>query len=161
MFIAICFKATKLIREKWGIAAALVFVFGLLSFVGQPSSNNVNFDPNSNETRTWTFASLDSLDKGSNAYTLIDLENTLISTYSLGIQHGKDKQLKKTIPTSANTRISGFISGISWEPSSILVNPTNDNQKFTFEVHGILNWKLLGFTLYSHSKNWKGIAVLK
>jgi hypothetical protein len=160
-FIIISFKATKIIREKWGIAAAIVFVFGLLSFIGQPNSNNDNSEPNSNKTNIWKFASLDSLDKGSNAYTIMDLENTLVSKFSLGIQHGKDMQLKKTIPTSANTHINGFISGTSWEPTSIIINPTNDNQKFTFEVDGKLNWKLLGLTVYSQSKNWKGNVLLK
>jgi hypothetical protein len=161
MFIVISFKATKLIREKWGTGAALVFAFGLLSFIVQPNSDNDNSESNSNKARMWEFASLDSLDKGSNAYTIIDLESTLISKYSLGIQYGKDKQLKKTIPTSANTHINGLISGTSWKPTSIIINPTNDNQKFAYEVHGTLNWKLLGLTVYSHSKNWKGIALLK
>lgn len=51
-FIIICFKATKLIREKLGLIATIVFVFGLLSFVGNSNNHNDNKEPDSNQIKT-------------------------------------------------------------------------------------------------------------
>jgi len=101
-FIITCFKATKLIREKVGLIASIVFGFGFLSFVGQ--SNNDNKEPNSNKIKTWKFISEDSL-KSNNTYLLnIDLEKTLVSKYGLAIKYGKDNNFKtlfKIIRTGA------------------------------------------------------------
>ena len=36
-FVIICFKSTKVIKEKLGIFASLIFVLGLLSFIAKPS----------------------------------------------------------------------------------------------------------------------------
>lgn len=160
-FIVICFNATKLIKEKFGFLTSIVFVFGLLSFIGRPNVDKDNTEPNSNQIKTWKFNSMDSLDKGSNIFIDIDLEKTLISKYSLGIGYGKDKQLQNNIPVSANTRTTGFESGTSWKPISIIINRTDDNQKFQYEVDGTIKWNLLGMTIYSQPKTWKGVAILK
>ena len=160
-FIVICFNATKLIKEKLGALTSIVFVFGLLSFIGRSNTDTDNKEPNSNQIKTWKFNSLDSLDKGLNFFIDIDLEKTLISKYSLGICYGKDKQLQNNIPTSANTWTTGLESGTNWKPISIFVNRTDDNHKFEYEVDGTIRWSLLGMTIYSQRKNWKGIAVLK
>jgi hypothetical protein len=163
-FLVICFNATKLIKEKFGILTSIVFVFGLLSFIGQSNTDKDNKEPNTNQIKTWKFNSADSLDKGPNIfmdYVDIDLEKTLISKYSLGISYNHNKQLQNNIPLSANTSISGFISGTSWKPISIIVNRTDDNLKFKYEVSGTIKWNLLGVTIYSQPKNWKGVAVLK
>ena len=101
------------------------------------------------------------MDKSSNIFLDIDLEKTLISKYSLGISYGKDMQLQNNIPVSANTWTTGFESGTSWKPTSIIINRTNDNQKFEYEVDGTIKWSLLGMRIYSQSKHWKGVAVLK
>ncbi|WP_026897643.1 hypothetical protein [Daejeonella oryzae] len=64
-------------------------------------------------------------------------------------------------PLKFNTRTTGFESGTIWRPISIILNRTDDNQKFEFEVDGTIKWNLLGMTIYSQSKNWKGFAILK
>jgi len=158
-FIVICFKATKLIREKVGLFASIIFVFGLLSFVGH--SGNDNKEPNSNQIKTWKFISEDSL-KNNDSYLLyIDLEKTLVSKYDLGIEYGKDKQRQINIPISAYSSTTGFISGTNWKPVSIIINRTNDNNKFEYFVGGVVEWKLLGATIYSQPKEYKGIALTK
>ncbi len=160
-FIVICFNATRLIKEKFGILTSIVFVFGLLSFFGRSNADKDNKEPNSNQIKTWKFASSDSLDKGSNVFMDFDLEKTLISKYSLGISYGKDKKLQNNIPVSANIQTTGFESGTSWKPISIIINCTDDNQKFEYEVDGTIKWSLLGMTIYSQPKHWKGVAVFK
>ena len=62
-FIIICFKATKLLREKVGLLASIIFVAGSLSFIGQSNIDNDNKEPNSNQIRTWKFHSADTLNK--------------------------------------------------------------------------------------------------
>ena len=160
-FIVICFKATKLIREKIGLFASIIFVFGLLSFVGHSNNDNDNKEPNSNQIKTWKFISEDSL-KSNDSYLLdIDLEKTLISKYVLGIKYGKDKQGQTNVLISAYSSTSGFISGTNWKPISIIVNTTNDNNKFEYSIAGVVEWKLLGAPIYSQLKEYKGIALTK
>ncbi|MBK0368740.1 hypothetical protein [Flavobacterium agrisoli] len=157
-FILICFKATKLIREKLGLFASIIFVFGLLSYVGHSNGDNDNKEPNSNQIKTWKFVSEDSL-KSNDTYLIdIDLEKTLISKYYLGIKYSKDKEGQVNIPISAYSSTTGYVSGTNWKPLSIIVNTTNDNNKFEYFVHGVVEWKLLGATIYSELKEYKGVA---
>lgn len=158
-FIVTCFKATKLIRERSGLFASIVFVFGLLSFVGNPSNDNK--ESNLNQIKTWKFTSEDSLNRNATFGIDIELEKTLISKYQLGIKYCKDKQEQINIPISANSWTTGVISGTNWKPSSIIVNRTEDNNKLEYYVYGIVEWKLLGATVYSQPKEYKGIAMTK
>jgi hypothetical protein len=158
-FIAICFKATKLVREKIGLFASIVFISGLLSFVG--ISNNDNKELSSNYIKTWKFVSEDSLKNNESHLLNIELDKTLIAKYDLGIKYGKDRQGQINIPISAYSSTNGFISGINWKPISIIVNTTDDNNKFEYSVDGVMEWKLLGATIYSQLKEYKGIAMTK
>ena len=158
-FVFICFNATILLREKLGIFASIIFVFGLLSFIGNP--NNDNKEPNSNQIKTWKFISEDSLKSTESYFLSIDLENSLVSKYTLGIKYGKDKQGQNNIPISSYSSTTGLISGINWKPVSIIVNRTNDNNKFDYSVYGVIEWKLLGAKLYSQPRNYKGSALIK
>ena len=160
-FIATCFKATKLVREKLGLFASIIFVFGLLSFVGNSNNDNENKEPNSNNIKTWKFVSEDSLKNYESFMLDIDLEKTLIAKYDLGIKYGKDRQRQINVPISAYSSTIGFISGTNWKPISIIVNTTNDNNKFEYSVEGVVEWKLLGATIYSEQKEYKGITMTK
>ena len=91
----------------------------------------------------------------------IDLEKTLVSNYDLGIKYGKDKDDQISIPISAYSSTSGFISGTNWKPISISINRMDDNSKFEYYVSGVVEWKLLGATIYSQLKEYKGIVSTK
>jgi len=160
-FIVICFKATKLIREKIGLFASIIFVFGLLSYVGHSNIDIDNKEPNSNQIKTWKFATEDSLNRIETLSLEIDLEKTLVSKYELGIKYSKDKQGEINIPISAYSSTTGFISGTNWKPISIIVNRTKHNNSFEYFVDGVVEWKLLGATIYSQLKEFKGIALTK
>lgn len=159
-FIVVCFQATKLIREKIGLFASIVFVFGLLSFMGQPGKDN-NKEPTSNQMKTWKFASPDSLKSNDSHILNMTLEKTMLSKYDLGIVYGKDNEGQSNIPISAYSSTTGFIIGTNWQPTSIIVNRTSENNKFAYLVKGIVEWKLLGATLYSQVKEYNGIALTK
>jgi hypothetical protein len=160
-FIFICYRATKFLREKLGLFASLIFVFGLLSFVGNSGYDKINKEPFSNQIKTWEFIASDSLNKNNNHFVGTTLEKTLISKYELGIKYGTDKEGTINIPISANSSTTGFVSGTSWEPSSIIVNRTNNNEKFKYHVGGTLRWALLGMTIYLEGKEYTGIISTK
>lgn len=160
-FIAICFKATKLLREKLGVFAAVVFVFGLLSFIGHTNNDNDNQEPNSNQIRSWKFTSEDSL-KSNESYSLhIDIKKTLLAKYNLLIRYGKAIHEDQNIPISASSSTEGFIGGTNWKPLYIQINRTNDNKKFEYFVNGVIQWKLLGATIISQYKTYEGFALIE
>ncbi len=160
-FIVVCFKATKLVREKNGLFATIIFVFGLLSFIGHSSDDNENKEPNSNQIKTWKFANEDSLKVNGTDLLHIDLEKTLVSKYELGLKYGKDKERNLVIPISAYSSTTGFISGTNWKPFSITINPTNDKNKFEYRVLGTVEWKILGAAFYFEPKDYTGFLVTK
>lgn len=160
-FIVVCFKATKLIREKIGRFAMLIFVFGLVSFIGHSNDENQNLEPNSNQIKTWKFTPEDSLNRNGKYSLNIHLENTLVSKYQLGIKYGKDRQRETNVPISAYSSTTGFVSGTNWKPISIVVHTTDHNNKFEYHVFGVVEWKILGATLYSEEKEFNGIALTK
>jgi hypothetical protein len=51
--------------------------------------------------------------------------------------------------------------GTKWRPLNINILKTTDNNKFKYVVYGIVEWKLLGATLYTQSKVYQGIVPLK
>lgn len=160
-FFVICFKATKLVKEKIGLFAAIIFVLGLLSFLGQPAKDNYNRATNSNKIDSFIFTSEDNLNRNASFSVSINLENNWISKKNLGIKYGNNKGGQINIPISAYSTRSGFISGTIWRPISINVNRTNDNNKFRYDVIGMVDWKLLGVTIYTQSKRFNGFASIK
>jgi hypothetical protein len=160
-FVVTCFRATRLVREKFGLFTSIIFVFGLLSFISNSNDDKDNIEPGTSQIRTWKFVSEDSVDRNATFLINVELEKTLISKYGLGIEYGKDKQGQLNIPISGNSSTTGFVSGTNWKPSSIIVNKTYHNTKFEYYVYGIMEWKLLGATVYSQPKEYKGIALTK
>lgn len=159
-FVVLCFKATKLIREKMGLFASIIFLFGLLSFVSS-SSMEYNKELNSNQVKTWTFTTTDSINRKSTYFLKVSLEKTFISKYDLEIRYVEDIKGEKNIPISAYSSASGFISGTNWKPMSIIINRTSDNNQFDYLVYGVVEWKIFSSTIYSQSKAYKGIAIVK
>ena len=85
----------------------------------------------------------------------------LISKYQLDVIYGKDKK-GMNCPVSAFSSTNGFILGTNWKAESIMVSKTNDNQKFQYIVNGIVEWHLLGITIYTQAKTYKGtISTIK
>ena len=160
-FLIISFKVIKLIREKLGLFETVFFVIILLSLIGSANKDSYNRKTNSNGTETWTFTSKDSISQPINLSTCIVLEKNLISKYQLDVIYGKDKK-GMNCPVSAFSSTNGFILGTNWKAESIMVSKTNDNQKFQYIVNGIVEWHLLGITIYTQAKTYKGtISTIK
>lgn len=158
LFIVICFKATKIIREKIGGLAAVVFVFGLLSFVSG-SNNDNNIEPNSNQIKTWEFNKENNLKFNETHLLRVSLEKNWVSENALWLKYGQE--IQSNIPMNAYSEMTGLTSGTNWNPSQIMINKTADNHKFEYFVNGVIQWKLLGATIYSEPKVYKGFALTK
>ena len=162
-FVGVLFlfvKAITSIRERIGMAAAMIFVFVAFSFA-RASPDRDNKDSESNNVKMWGIGSRDSLEEGSNSIVEIVLENTSISKYCLNIHCAKDKAKQKSVAVSAKTFVTGFQSGTTWKPLSIIINSTNENDRLEYIVHGTVKWNLLGITFYSQSKEWQGYVKIK
>lgn len=158
-FIITCFRLVKVARNHIGGLATIVFVFGLLSFVGgsKSDSNTTKF----NQTKTFNFALEDSLELNSGKFSYFILENSLVTKYDLFLNSGKESTSQKNTPISAYSGTSGLVMGTNWKPQNISVLKTSDNNKFKYVVHGIIDWKLLGATLYTQPKVYEGTVELK
>ena len=158
-FIAICFRATKLVREKFGLFTSLVFVLGLLSFMG--NSNNNNRQTNSGQLKIWSLPSNDSSNKNATFSSFIVLEKTWISQYEVMVGFHKDEKEQLFTPVDAYFSTSGLISGTTWKPLRIEVNKTKNDNEFEYFVTVTVEWKLLGFSIYSQQKDYSGIIKPK
>lgn len=160
-FVVTCFRATRLVRESFGLFAAFIFAFGLLSFIGRDTNDSNDKAPNASPIKTWHFTLEEERLKRSETFSIdIVLEKNSFSKNMLVISYGKDKQGQFNIPISAVSSASGFVSGTTWKPTSIIVNRTADN-KFEYEVDGVVIWQLLGATIYTQAKEYRGLALPK
>ncbi len=157
-FVFICFRATRLIRERLGLLAAVIFVLGLLSFAARPAyDEDDNKEPGKNEIK-WRFASEDSF---RNTYAVrVELKKSLIAKYMLFIKYGKDSQ-NINIPINADANVEGIISGTDWKPVGITITQTDNNSKFHYEVFASEKWKLLCVTVITQSKLYEGDVSVK
>ncbi len=159
-FIVVSVKATKLVREKMGVLAAIVLVFGLLSFISR-KAEAPNLEPDGSTFRTWKFVTdirpyIDDINK-------IDIvfDNNIMSKSVVSVRYGKNTQTGLTKPLEAHTYISGLVAGTSWRPVSVQVSPTAVPNEFIYEVNGVVEWKLLGTTIISQAKEWTGKFVIR
>jgi len=119
-----------------GILAAVIFILILLSFTNQP--NNDNKEPNSNHIKTWQFLPQDTSANTKSYFLQIPLEKTMVSKFDLGIVY-KVIENNASIPISAYSSQSGFVNGIIWKPTSIIVNKTVNANKLQYQLAGIVN----------------------
>ena len=154
-FIVVSVKATKLVREKMGVLAAIVLVFGLLSFISR-KAEAPNLEPDGSTFRTWKFVT--DIRPYINDINKIDIvfDNNIISKSVVSVRYGKDIQTGLVKPLEAHTYIKGLVAGTSWRPVSVQVSPTAVPNEFIYEVNGVVEWKLLGTTIISQAKEWTG-----
>lgn len=157
-FIVLCFKATRLVRERIGMLAALVFAIGLLSFMAS-TGNNDNKAHGTNTIKKWNFTPEDSVEVNFTRHIIVDLDNNPFSTNTLGIRYGKSKNQNSNTPIDAYSVTEGLVSGTSWRPMSINVDTITGN-RLKYQVVGVVEWKLLALTIYSQRKNYEGAVAI-
>ncbi|MGA0556795.1 hypothetical protein ACO2Q8_09105 [Larkinella sp. VNQ87] len=110
-FVKLCFQATRLLREKSGILASVVFVVGLASVVRYSGSNAELTAKSNREARKSKMVAIGELVPGTLKQTYILLAENPVSTLSLGVLYGKDTSAYKTAIYDAFSSRTGFTSG--------------------------------------------------
>ena len=154
-FIVVSVRATKLVREKMGVLAALVLVFGLLSFIGR-KADAPNLEPGGSTVRTWKFVT--DIRPYINDKKKLDIvfDNNILSKSVLSVRYAKDTLSVLYKALKAQTHINGLVVGTSWRSIYVQVSSTAVPNEFTYEVNGVVEWKLLGTTIISQAKEWTG-----
>ncbi|OOG73443.1 hypothetical protein [Flavobacterium sp. A45] len=155
-FIIICFKATKIIRDNLGILATLIFVFGLLSFIGKTNEEN---------TKNKTFNLQEETENierpkfnGNTYLREKKLEDNLMTDIDISISFGENTIEKKLL--NANVYRNGFVSGTDWKTTNINVFKL-ENNTYKYNVTGTVDWRILGIKFYTELKEFDGKIELK
>lgn len=156
-FIIICFKSVNIIKEKIGILASLVFVIGLLSFISKPNENkiadkNIEILNQTNPKKAFN---------GNTYLRFVTLEDNLTSKIELTILCGEKESDNELIILNADCNRTGFISGTNWNTKNIDVDKEKGEKFCKYSVSGIMEWKILGITIFSEVKDFSGNALLK
>lgn len=101
------------------------------------------------------------MNRNATSFINIEIEKNWMSKKHLGVNYGKDIHGLISIPISAYSTNTGFVSGTVWKPISIKVTRTGDNNKFQYFIVGVVDWKLLGATIYTQSKEFAGDVITK
>lgn len=156
-FVFSCVRASILLRAQMGLFTSIVFVAGLLSFIARPPDDgrvNALVKP---ATKGWVSPVNDGLDRNFSTRN-VSLEKTAGLDLDLLISYGQHKTTNQKIPYRAVTFTTGFTGGLVWRPDVITIQPTNDSALFAYYVTGFLYWKLLGKTVYTQQKRYKGVV---
>lgn len=149
-FTIICFKAAKIIRENLGGWATLVFVLGLLSFMGKKEEDNSFKSFNLQEEKKDTVQNF----MGNSYMKDVLLEDNLATKIRATIIYGENnteiKLLKATAPRD------GFVCGTYWKPSHFLVSKLDNKDNYEYVVIGSMEWKIMGIKLYTEFKEFNG-----
>ena len=135
--------------------ASLIFVIGLLSFISKPDKKNLadkKIDVLNQTNPKKAF-------NGNSFFREITLEDNLTSKIGLSILVGENEP--DLIILNANCYRSGFISGTNWNVENIEIDNEKNKKYCTYLVRGIMEWKILGITIYSEHKSFNGNAILK
>ena len=154
-FIIICFKSVRVVKEKIGLFASFILAIGLLSFISNPDEKNLadkNIDILNKTNPKKAFS-------GNSFFQEIKLEDNLTSNIGLSILVGENKD--ELIILNANCYRSGFISGTNWNVENIEIDKQKDKKYCTYFIRGIMEWKILGITIYSEHKRFNGNTILK
>ncbi len=156
-FIIICFKSVKMIKEKIGVLASLVFVIGLLSFISKPdekkiTEKNIEILNQTNPKKSFN---------GNSYLRFATLEDNLTSKIELKILCGEKESDNELIILNVDCNRSGFTSGTNWNTLSIDVDKEKGENFCKYNISGVLEWKILGITIFSQIKDFEGNALLK
>jgi len=150
-FFIICIRLLKILKEKMGILATLIFVLVLFSFFSKSNNNNladINYKNSELPKKKYVENSF---------FQQVILEDNLSSKISLSILvNEKDNEIIK-----ANCSREGFISGTNWIVENVYVEKQLGNNYCNYTVSGIMEWKILGINLYDELKNFEGKSILK
>ena len=142
-------KITKLIKEKLGLFASLIFIVFIISFLKESSEEK--FHEKTTE--------LNNEVKYTNSKSKI-LEDKLVTKIETRISYGKNNR-KDTLYITSKTNRYGFIIGTDWKSHySSVKEMENSKNTYEYNVLGTLEWNILGIRVYKEIKEFNGILKL-
>ena len=87
------------------------------------------------------------------------LDDNLISEIELLVKFGENENGKELL--TSNIDRTGFVSGTNWKTEMVSIGKSKTENKCLYNISGTLEWKLLGFKIYSESKKFDGEMELK
>jgi hypothetical protein len=151
VFFYYAYKATLFIRQRLGLFVSILFVGALLSFASSPRQN-----PGTTAWKSGLAAGTPEykgFDRIKSVYLTLEKNGPIHIDLSLNCgQYNNDPAL---YPSSAGSTITGFVAGYTWTASPIFADTIAGN--IQYHCSGILNWKLLGMTIYAEEKSYAGI----
>ncbi len=144
----IIYRLTKVAYIKAGSIGAITIVLIIITIICKPVKSNNNL-----QTKTWNFKTADSVRWFRSGY-FIAIENNPVFNIQLDVTSLSDKNRLVQEPLKASTQITGIVGGNDWIPQNILLTAKNDS--FYYIVSGRLDWKLLGITVFTQQKNFRG-----
>ncbi|WP_266365544.1 hypothetical protein [Tellurirhabdus rosea] len=155
--LGLYYRAVRLVRQEYGVFAACVLVFGFLSFGGCSSDRQKSNQP----PDLVNFVPKDSTEQTDLLRANVDLENGGLFRIRLWVDYGRDKKTQQSVPISGVSSFNGLSAGIWWEPQFIYASRPDAVGHVRYTVHGTLHWRLLGATVFSENKLYKGTALAK
>ena len=149
-FIYIAVIATRLIKAKLGLGAAVFFVIAFLSFTTHSSDANSNAE---DKVAKWGFPDKDSVNFSFKTID-IELEKNMFSHFGLSIYCGYKKNTFQLVPANGSADCIGLRIGTDWVTHSISL--FEDGAKTKYRVNYSIAYKLLGLTIFTRVKNAEG-----
>jgi len=105
------------------------------------------------KTQTWDFKPTGDVKYFQQGYRVSLIKNSIfdIELHMISLSD-KDRQAQE--PLKAFSTISGLVGYNKWTAESISIKTQPDT--FDYTVAGRLEWRLLGFTVYTEQKNYSG-----
>jgi len=150
LFLYVAYRATKLLRRELGIAAALLFAIGSLSFVngtGYREAQN-HFELRKEEKK---------LPQNHLMQTIAIDENAAFTTY-LQIKYNSKKSPAVLEPVAAQVYTGGLVLSHNLKVLDVTVVYDSTGKKWNYGVIGSQHWRLLGLKVYTQTKMFEGSA---
>lgn len=153
------YKITFYIKDKWGDFYGAIFVFAVVLFFlrDNPESNNSN----DHKSEHLEFTSRDSVTDRDNGSVMVELGKNTLSRYNMRVKYGVSKSTHHKVPVEIGFIKTGRGDATELEVSSTRLEDVDASDRMEYFVDGMLNWKLLGFTVYRQPKSYHGFATLK
>jgi hypothetical protein len=142
-FFAACVTVVRAAWAKAGLGPLLLVVLGLLSFSGN-SSQSANRLPRP-ASHVWT---------GATERQYIKLKDYYLAAIELNVLYGVAPDSSQ--PVWSTTTLNGLKLGINWRPDATYT--AIKGQQLYYSVDGVVDWQLLGTTVYRESKHFNGVV---
>lgn len=141
-FIAV---GRQIFNPKLKVVSAIILVIGVVQIASASSKEESNqqiiitqdYDPQNDST-----------------IKEVLLEDNLTFDINMFVEYSLEEN--EYVPVESKSYLTGIVYGYEWEFKSIQTHNYEAKKKADFTADGVLKWNLLGITVYSQLKSFKG-----